>query len=104
MVALMLSAFPGRCFAAANPLTTHPPPAYFFRPRGILKIQDHRDASDVSFDMRRDIVVTAVEGKSVHAPAGLKKGDLFRLLTVGNIINFKSRRLLFFAAIPFQVH
>src|SRR5262245_23008216 len=54
--------------------------------------------------MRRNVGVAAVEGKSVDAPVGLKKGDLFGLLTVGNIVNFKSRRLFFFAAIAFQVY
>src|SRR5262245_2219621 len=54
--------------------------------------------------MSRNIGVTAIEGKSVHAPVGLKKSDLLGLLTVGNIVNLKSRRLLFFAAIPFEVH
>src|SRR5262245_28537999 len=54
--------------------------------------------------MRRNVGVAAVEGKSVDAPVGLKKGDLFRLLTVGNIVNFKSRRLLFLTAISFEIH
>src|SRR5262245_48533723 len=53
--------------------------------------------------MGRDVGVPAVEGETMHAPVGLKKGDLFRLITSGNIVNFKSRRLLFFAALSFPV-
>ena len=104
MVALVRGAFPRRRLAAADPLARHPPPAHFFGPRGILEIQDHRDASDVSFDMRRDVGVAAVEGEPMHAAVGLKKSDLFGFFPVGNIVNFESRRLLLFAAISFQVH
>src|SRR5262249_39896860 len=104
MVTLMFGAMPRWLLVAADPLARHPPPAHFFGARGILKIQDHRDPPEVSLDMRRDVGVAAVEGETMHAPVGLKKGDLFRLLTVGNIVNFKSCRLLFFAAVSFQVH
>src|SRR5215467_8807787 len=87
MVTLMFGAMPRWLLVATDPLARHPPSAHFFGPRGILEIQDHWDPPDISLDMRRDVGVAAVEGETVHAPVGLKKGDLFRLLTVGNIVN-----------------
>src|SRR5688500_15707115 len=104
MVTLMRRAFPGRRFAAADPLTGHPPAAYLFGPSGILQIEDHRDAPDMSLDMRRDVSVAAVEGKSMHAAVGLDEGDLFWLLPIGNIVDFESGGLLLFAPISFQIH
>src|SRR5262245_15262745 len=79
MMAPVRIAIPGRLLPSRSPLSWHPPSSNFLRPCRIFEVDNHDDVADVTFKSRREISVSAIECKSVHAFAsGFEKGNLAR--------------------------
>jgi hypothetical protein len=105
MMAPVRVAIPVRLLPSGGPLSGHPPSSDFLRPCRIFEIDNHYDVADVTFKSRRQISVSAIGCKSVHAFAGgFEKRNFARLCPIRDVEDFEARLGFFFGLVSFIVN